>query len=118
MKNSNDTIGNRTRDLLTCSAVPQPTVPPRSPYLPVPTINVTTILVFELSYHDFCNAFDFQLQGEDCLHRIHLQEEQDLSRNKSRDDDVAAHNVIFENCSLLGYYALRRSNSLRTSLDP
>ena len=25
MKNSNDTIGNRTRDLPTCSAVPQPT---------------------------------------------------------------------------------------------
>ena len=32
MKNSNDTIGNRTRDLLTCSAVPQPTAPPRYPF--------------------------------------------------------------------------------------
>ena len=31
MKNSNDTNGNRTRDLLTCSAVPQPTAPPRAP---------------------------------------------------------------------------------------
>jgi len=31
MKNSSDTIGNRTRDLLACSAVPQPTVPPRAP---------------------------------------------------------------------------------------
>jgi hypothetical protein len=30
MKNSNDTIGNRTRDLPACSAVPQPTAPPRS----------------------------------------------------------------------------------------
>ena len=30
MKDSNDTIGNRTRDLLTCSAVPQPTAPPQS----------------------------------------------------------------------------------------
>ena len=30
MKNSDDTIGNRTCDLLTCSAVPQPTAPPRS----------------------------------------------------------------------------------------
>jgi len=29
MKNSNDTIGNRTRDLLVCNAVPQPTAPPR-----------------------------------------------------------------------------------------
>jgi hypothetical protein len=27
MKNSNDTIGNRTRDLPVCSAVPQPTAP-------------------------------------------------------------------------------------------
>jgi hypothetical protein len=28
MKNFNDTIGNRTRDRPTCSAVPQPTAPP------------------------------------------------------------------------------------------
>ena len=33
MKNSNDTIGNRTRDLLACSAVPQTTAP-----LPAPNI--------------------------------------------------------------------------------
>jgi len=31
MKNSDDTIGNRTRDLLACSAVPQPTAQPRAP---------------------------------------------------------------------------------------
>ena len=31
MKNSSDTIGNRTRDLPTCSAVPQPAAPPRTP---------------------------------------------------------------------------------------
>jgi hypothetical protein len=30
MKNSSGTIGNRTRDLPTCSAVPQPTAPPRA----------------------------------------------------------------------------------------
>ena len=30
MKNSNGTNGNRTRDLPTCSAVPQPTAPPRA----------------------------------------------------------------------------------------
>ena len=29
MKISNYTIGNRTRDLPACNAVPQPTVPPR-----------------------------------------------------------------------------------------
>jgi len=31
MKNFNDTIGNRTRHLPACSAVPQPTAPPRAP---------------------------------------------------------------------------------------
>ena len=31
MKNSNDTIGNRTRDLPACSAVPQPTAPLGAP---------------------------------------------------------------------------------------
>ena len=30
-KNSNDTVGNRTRNLLTCVAVPQPTAPPLAP---------------------------------------------------------------------------------------
>jgi hypothetical protein len=29
MKNSNDTIGNRTHDLPVCMAVPQPTAPPQ-----------------------------------------------------------------------------------------
>jgi len=31
MINSNDTIGNRTRDLQACSGVPQPTEPTRAP---------------------------------------------------------------------------------------
>jgi hypothetical protein len=31
MKNSNDTIVNRSRELLVCSAVTQPTAPPRTP---------------------------------------------------------------------------------------
>jgi len=31
MKNSNDTIRNRTRNLPACSAVPQPTAPPCTP---------------------------------------------------------------------------------------
>jgi len=33
MKISNDTIGNRTRDLPTCSAGPQPTTLPRIPWV-------------------------------------------------------------------------------------
>jgi len=31
MKNYNDTIGNRIRDLRACSAMPEPTAPPRAP---------------------------------------------------------------------------------------
>jgi len=31
MENSSDIIGNRSRDLPACSAVPQPTDPPRTP---------------------------------------------------------------------------------------
>ena len=30
VKNSNDAIGNRSRDIQACSAVPQPTAPPRA----------------------------------------------------------------------------------------
>jgi len=33
MRNSNDAIKNRTRDLPTCSTVPQSTAPPRAPYV-------------------------------------------------------------------------------------
>jgi hypothetical protein len=33
MKNSNDTIGNRTRDLPACGVVFQPTAPPRAPFV-------------------------------------------------------------------------------------
>ena len=32
MKNYSDTIGNRTRDIPYCSALPQPAAPPRAPY--------------------------------------------------------------------------------------
>jgi hypothetical protein len=33
MKNSNDAIGKRIRELPACSTVPQPTAPPRAPHL-------------------------------------------------------------------------------------
>ena len=49
MKNSSDTIGNRTRDLLTCSAVPQPTAPPRSP-IPKSRGSKKTCIVRDLSF--------------------------------------------------------------------
>jgi len=45
MRNSSDTIGNRTRDLPTCSAVPQPIAPPRAPRW-----SVVMIQIFGLGY--------------------------------------------------------------------
>jgi hypothetical protein len=39
MKNSNDTIRNRTRDLPACSAVPQSTAPPRAQQRYINTFN-------------------------------------------------------------------------------
>ena len=53
MKNSNDTIGNRTRDLPTCNAVPQPTAPLRSslPYQVGNTVHLLKIFLNFLKYH-------------------------------------------------------------------
>jgi len=48
MKNSSDTIGNRTRDLPACSAVPQPTAPPRAPP-PLPQTVIFNKLEFKMS---------------------------------------------------------------------
>jgi hypothetical protein len=45
MKNTNDTIGNRTRDLPTCSAVPQPTALPRAPAAIVVVVVVVVIKI-------------------------------------------------------------------------
>jgi len=53
MKNSSDTIGNRTLGPVACSAVPQPTAPPRAPlmhgiynYLPE-TNRFSRVYIFE-----------------------------------------------------------------------
>ena len=65
MKNSNETIGNRTRDLLTCSAVPQPTAPPRSP------MNMWVSEKCKLAYHALRKfQSGMQLPIVDCF--IHL----------------------------------------------
>ena len=40
MKNSDDTIGNRTRDLRTCSSVPQPTAPLLTPGICTVHLNI------------------------------------------------------------------------------
>jgi hypothetical protein len=51
MKKSTDTIGNGTRDLPVCSAVPQPTAPPRPPGIWIKAGNL------ECFYHHVCNEW-------------------------------------------------------------
>jgi hypothetical protein len=52
MKNSNDTIGNRTRNLPNCSAVPQPTAPPRTPF--TVTYLKKTMFLGYIKFQVFC----------------------------------------------------------------
>ena len=54
MKNSNDTIGNRTRDLPACSAVPQPTAPPRAPI--INTKKMFNCITIPCQIHAMCNC--------------------------------------------------------------
>ena len=61
MKNSKDTIGNRTRDLPTCSAVPQPTALLRaSPLCCIPWLNLMAALkpFKPTANRDFCVPTD------------------------------------------------------------
>jgi len=59
MKNSNDTIGNRTRDLPAYSAVPQPTAPPGAPYFTqaITYLNCAIWLVMNIFVTICNNAF-------------------------------------------------------------
>ena len=60
MKNSNDTIGNRTRDLPACNTVPQPTARSPTPYPTVPSLyfpycmyRLTSCLEFRIHCHHY-----------------------------------------------------------------
>jgi len=60
IKNSNDNIGNRTRNLPACRAVPQPTATPRAP-LTEYTHTHTHIYIYIYIYIIFIIAFQTQL---------------------------------------------------------
>jgi hypothetical protein len=65
MKNSSDTIGNRTPDLPVCSAVPQPTAPPHAPKC----VNTNTNFM-----KCSCRNFFLTLHYDRChfIERLHL----------------------------------------------
>jgi len=51
MKNSSDTIGNRTHDLLACNVVLQPTAPPRAPECILIYVNGTCVSSKDLHWY-------------------------------------------------------------------
>jgi hypothetical protein len=67
MKNSSDTIGNRIRDVPVCSAVPQPTAPPRTPlkvntilyqissWATPASIPLKILVLYAISYYQYSN---------------------------------------------------------------
>ena len=60
VKNSNETIGDRTRDLPACSAMPQPTAPPRA------SITVIKVRNFQRDFLYICKKIHFH---RNYLHR-------------------------------------------------
>ena len=69
-KNSNDTIGNRTRDLPVCSAVSQPTAPPRTPeVIPVTTLTAVfwwvsscSVVIMKCLTNPKADVFELKIQ--------------------------------------------------------
>jgi hypothetical protein len=98
MKNSSDTIGNQTRDLPTCSAVPQPTALRRAP--------MKTYRGIKYSFPSFFNFDTNRILGQ--LHDpaalllgrnlcTHSVRDCMVSRNGS--DDVASYILYFSSVS-------------------
>jgi len=51
IKISSDTIRNRTRDLLACSTVPQPTAPTRAPRPSIPFSIRRSLIILSTTLH-------------------------------------------------------------------
>jgi len=103
MKKSNDTIGNWTRDLLACRAVPQQTAPPRAPtqaiyhhtLLPKNMVNLEILFPITRIQEISMVKISASLQGHTCIqicfsspfiHRVYLESfhsAQQLSRGLS-----------------------------------
>ena len=69
LKNSKNTIGNQTRDLPACSAVPQPTAPPRAPKLRSATEEISSLLRTGICIVEFCYLLVFmEVQNQQTKH--------------------------------------------------
>jgi hypothetical protein len=82
MKNSNDTIGNRTRDLPVHSAVPQPTAPPLAAivgwqgperlYTDNSRIRTSRLRQFISRHRKLCNTLAACLQKNDAVQLLFI----------------------------------------------
>jgi hypothetical protein len=79
MKNSSDTIGNRIRDLPTCSAVPQPIALPRAPDFAVTYINIRKKPLSRLRRR-WENTIKMDLQEVGCVGMDWIELAQDRDR--------------------------------------
>ena len=67
IKKYNDIIGNRTRDLPACSAVSQPTAPPRTPLIRAALYRLLVLL----NYFPFCAVISvWELGAVICIHEL------------------------------------------------
>jgi hypothetical protein len=77
IKNSNDTIGNRTRDLPACSAAPHPTAPPRAPqyfyYNFFMWVDYVLFCMFSSGWFSWRLNFICRRFGTLCLFHLHRQ---------------------------------------------
>jgi hypothetical protein len=92
MKNSSDTIGNRTHDVPGCSAVPQPTAPPRAPLIYVELkeiLHVVTMYSGQNCY-TYCDS---------CVHLL-------VSCSKKTANSVKPKQRIFSNICVAKFHKL------------
>jgi hypothetical protein len=61
MKNSSNTIGNRTRDFQACSTVPQPTTRPRVPEYSSIGVNIRRLTDQEIYHLLWCLEFHYRV---------------------------------------------------------
>ena len=108
MKNSSDTIGNRNRDLPTCSAVPQPTALRRAPrFFEVMTYNSVKLIESGLS------CATGKVGEMKCNYQLNGPSRNSIERRKagSRTVPVKAHRLVV-NCVVLSSVRLSYVNFL------
>ena len=76
LKNSSDTIRNRTRDLPVCSVVPSPTTPPRAPSTELCLTEITlsgSQIFFRCLFGVWQRNFEpvVCVHGALCTHKLH-----------------------------------------------